>query len=123
MRTKYEDIDQYILSFPVETQKSLEQLRDTIHKAAPEARETISYGIPTFTLHGNLVHFAAYNKHIGFYPTSSGIEAFRQELSEFEISKGTVRFPIGKKLPLGLVSNIVKFRVAENLTREGMKKH
>jgi len=112
-RVKYSSIDEYISGFPEETQKLLRQVRASIKEAAPEAAETISYGIPTFTLAGNLVHFAAFKNHIGFYPTSSGIEKFKEELSIYEGAKGSVKFPIDKPLPLGLISKIVKFRVKE----------
>jgi uncharacterized protein YdhG (YjbR/CyaY superfamily) len=108
-------IDEYIVTFPEETQKILEELRATIKAAAPDAEERISYHIPTFALKGNLVHFAAWKKHIGFYPTSSGTRAFKHELSIYEGAKGSVKFPIDKPLPLELISKIVKFRVAENL--------
>ena len=120
-RTKFDNIDNYIASFPEETQELLERLRLTIRKAAPEAQETINYGIPTFTLKGNLVHFAAFKNHIGFYPTPSGIQAFKKEFSIYEGSKGAIRFPIDKPLPLKLVSKVVKFRVAENLKKAEMK--
>jgi uncharacterized protein YdhG (YjbR/CyaY superfamily) len=110
-------IDDYIAGFPAEVQELLEKLRATIQSAAPEAEETINYQIPTFKLHGNLVHFAAYKKHIGFYPTSSGIEKFKQELSGYEGAKGSVKFPLDKPIPYDLVSRIVEFRVQENLTR------
>lgn len=112
-----ENIDDYISKFPQEIKASLELLRRTIRKAAPKADETISYQIPTFKLNGNLVHFAAYKNHIGFYPASSGIEVFKKELAEYETSKGTVKFPIDKKLPLALITRIVKYRVKENLER------
>jgi len=114
-------IDEYIAAFPEDIQKTLHKLRATIKAAAPDAEEKISYQIPTFALMGNLVHFAAYKKHIGFYPTSSGIRAFKQELAAYELSKGTVRFPIGKPLPLKLIGKIVKFRVAENLKNAEMR--
>jgi uncharacterized protein YdhG (YjbR/CyaY superfamily) len=107
-------IDDYIKTFPKDVQEKLQALRKTIKKAAPGAEETISYGIPTFDLGGHLVHFAAYKKHIGFYPTSSGIRAFKKELSLYKTSKGTVQFPVDKPLPLALIARIVKFRVAEN---------
>jgi uncharacterized protein YdhG (YjbR/CyaY superfamily) len=107
-------IDDYIAACPKETQKILQDLRATIKVAAPDAREKISYQIPTFDLHGNLVHFAAFKNHIGFYPTPSGIKAFKKELAIYESAKGSVQFPIDKPLPLKLVSKIVKFRVAEN---------
>jgi uncharacterized protein YdhG (YjbR/CyaY superfamily) len=110
----FASIDEYIKTFPKEVQAILQGLRATIRTIAPDAGEKISYGIPTFVLNGNLVHFAAYDKHIGFYPTSSGIRAFIKELSPYKTSTGTVQFPIGKPLPLALISKIVKFRVAEN---------
>jgi len=116
-RTKFEDIDSYIASFPEETRKLLQQLRITISKAAPEAKETINYGMPTFTLKGNLVHFAAFKNHIGFYPTRSGIEAFKKELSVYEGAKGSVQFPLAKPIPFDLISKIVEFRVKENLKK------
>ena len=110
-------IDEYISTFPKETQKILEELRATIKAAAPQAEEKINYQIPTFVLKGNLVHFAAFKNHIGFYPTPSGIQAFKGELSVYESSKGAVQFPIDKPLPLKLIRKIVKFRVAENLKK------
>jgi uncharacterized protein YdhG (YjbR/CyaY superfamily) len=116
-RTKFEDIDSYIASFPEETRKLLQQLRITISKAAPEAKETINYGMPTFTLKGNLVHFAAFKNHIGFYPKPSGIEAFKKELSVYEGAKGSVQFPLAKPIPFDLISKIVEFRVKENLKK------
>lgn len=103
-------IDDYIKTFPADVQQILETLRKVIREAAPEAEEAISYQIPTFRLNGNLVHFAGYKKHIGFYPTSSGIEAFKEELSAYEGAKGSVKFPIEKPLPLDLVRKIVAFR-------------
>ena len=117
----FTSVDEYIASCPEEIQKILQELRATIKAAAPEAVEKISYQMPTFALKGNLVHFAAYKNHIGFYPTSSGIQAFKKELSIYEGAKGTVRFPIDKPLPLQLISRIVKFRVAENLKRAELK--
>jgi uncharacterized protein YdhG (YjbR/CyaY superfamily) len=113
----FRSIDEYIAVFPEDIQKTLRGLRAAIRAAAPGAEEKISYQIPTFALNGNLVHFAAFEKHIGFYPTSSGILAFKRELAGYELAKGTVRFPIGRPLPLKLISRIVKFRVAENLKR------
>ncbi|HEU6440971.1 MAG TPA: DUF1801 domain-containing protein [Microvirga sp.] len=109
------DIDAYIASFPEDVRAILEKVRATIRKAAPGAEETISYRIPTFTLNGNLVHFAAFKNHIGFYPGPTGIEAFKEELSAYEGAKGSVRFPLDKPIPLGLISKIVKFRVKESL--------
>jgi len=111
----FTSIDEYIATFPEEIQKILEELRATIKAAAPEAEEKISYQMPTFALKGNLVHFAAWKNHIGFYPSSSGTQAFKHELSIYEGAKGSVKFPIDKPLPLDLISKIVKFRVAENL--------
>jgi uncharacterized protein YdhG (YjbR/CyaY superfamily) len=116
-RPVFTDIDEYISIFPVETQKLLEQMRETIREAAPEAKETINYGMPTFVLRGNLVHFAAFKNHIGFYPTPSGINAFKKELSEYEGAKGSVKFPIDKPLPLKLIADIVKYRVKEILEK------
>ena len=110
-------IDEYIATFPEEIQKILEELRAAIKAAAPEAEEKISYQIPTFALKGNLVHFAAWKNHIGFYPTSSGTREFKKELTIYESAKGSVKFPIDKPLPLDLISKIVKFRVAENLKK------
>ena len=111
------DIDSYIAGFPPKTQKILQKLRATIRKVAPEADEKIGYGIPTFTLNGNLVHFAAYANHIGFYPAPSAIEAFSKELSLYEGAKGSVKFPIEKALPYDLITKIVKFRVEENMAK------
>jgi uncharacterized protein YdhG (YjbR/CyaY superfamily) len=114
-------IDQYIAAFPEATQKLLEEIRATIKAAAPDAVEKISYQIPTFYLKGNLVHFGGFKNHIGFYPTSSGTERFKQELSIYAGAKGSVRFPLGEPLPLELVRRIVRFRVAENLDRAAAK--
>lgn len=111
----FQSIDEYIATFPADVQKILQELRAVIKASAPEATEKISYQMPTFFLHGNLVHFAAFKNHIGFYPVPSGIEAFKQELSRYKGAKGSVQFPIDQPLPLELVSRIVKFRVAENL--------
>jgi uncharacterized protein YdhG (YjbR/CyaY superfamily) len=113
----FTSIDEYIATFPKDIQKILEEMRATIKAAAPEAVEKISYQMPTFFLKGNLVHFAAHTNHIGFYPTSSGIEAFKGELSIYKGAKGSVQFPLGKPLPLKLVNKIVKYRVAENLKK------
>jgi uncharacterized protein YdhG (YjbR/CyaY superfamily) len=110
-------INEYIATFPEEVQKKLEDIRATIKNAAPEAQEKISYQIPTFYLYGNLVHFAAFKNHISFFPTSSGVQAFKNELSQYENSKGTIKLPLDKPLPLDLISKIVKFRVTENLKR------
>ncbi|MDP2038262.1 MAG: DUF1801 domain-containing protein [Ignavibacteria bacterium] len=117
-RTKPQNIDEYILSFPKDVQAMLESLRQTIRKAAPKAEEVISYQMPAFKQNGVLVYFAAFKNHIGFYPTSSGIAAFKEEISKYKNSKGAVQFPIDKKLPLGLVTKIVKYRVKENLSKQ-----
>jgi uncharacterized protein YdhG (YjbR/CyaY superfamily) len=114
---KPKDIDEYVSRFPTDIQPALEQLRATIKKSAPTAVEVISYGMPAFKLNGMLVWFAAHSKHIGFYPRMSAIEAFKKELSIYKGAKGSVQFPLGKALPLGLISKIVKFRVKENLAR------
>jgi len=113
----YASIDEYITLFPEEIQGKLQQLRATIKASAPDASEKISYQMPAFVLKGNLVYFAAFKDHISFFPTSSGIQAFKQELSIYKGSKGTVRFPLDQPLPLDLISKIVKFRVAENLQK------
>jgi uncharacterized protein YdhG (YjbR/CyaY superfamily) len=119
----YRTIDEYIATFPEEIQRLLQEMRAVIRAAAPDAEEKISYRMPTFYLRGNLVHFAAHANHIGFYPTPSGIEAFQQELSRYQTSKGAVQFPIAEPLPLELVGRIVKFRVTESLQKaEGRKK-
>ena len=114
-------IDEYIAGFPQGIRETLETIRATIRAAVPDAEEKISYQMPTFALKGNLVHFAAYNTHIGFYPTPSGIEQFRQELSAYDCAKGTVRFPLGKPVPLELISRIVQFRVEENRAKAAAK--
>ena len=113
----FESIDEYILNFPPEIQEILEMFRKVIKESAPDAEEKISYQMPTFVLHGNLVHFAAFKNHIGFYPTPSGIDAFKDELSEYQGAKGSIRFPLGKPMPYELISKIVKARVAENIKK------
>ena len=114
-------LDEYIAAFPPEVQEVLRKVRATIREAAPGAQETISYRIPTFVLKGNLVHFAAFKKHIGFYPTPTGIAKFKEELSGYESAKGSVQFPLDKPMPLALIGKIVKFRVRENLERAQAK--
>lgn len=111
------NIDEYISGFPGHIQEMLEALRKTIRKAAPEAEETIKYRMPTFTLKGNLVHFAAFKNHIGFYPAPTGIASFREELSVYKKAKGSVQFPLDRPLPLDLVTKIVGYRVKENNRR------
>ena len=118
MRTQYETIDEYIKTFPEDVQRVLEKVRQTIRKAAPEATEAISYQMPTFKLNGNLVHFAAFKNHIGFYPIPSGIEAFREELSPYIRGKGTIQFPLDRPIPYGLLEKVVLFRVKENLAKQ-----
>ncbi len=108
-------VDAYIASFPAEVQAVLETLRATIRAAAPEATEKISYQMPAFALHGNLVYYAAWKEHIGFYPTGSGMAAFRDALSVYECTKGAVKFPLDQPLPLDLIDRIVRQRVADNL--------
>lgn len=119
IRELSKNINDYISRFPPEIQTLLEKLRTTIRHAAPGAEETISYGIPAFRLNGNLVHFAAFKKHIGFYPAPSAIRAFQNELATYKSSKGAVQFPVEKPIPQALVSKIVKFRVKENLKKSG----
>lgn len=116
------NIDAYIANYPEEIQVILEKLRATVRKAAPEALETISYQMPTFTLQGNLVHFAACKNHIGFYPAPTGITAFQKELAAYKGAKGSVKFPLDKPLPFDLVTKIVEFRVQENLAKAKAKK-
>jgi uncharacterized protein YdhG (YjbR/CyaY superfamily) len=115
------DIDEYISFHPESVRMQLEKLRQTIRKAAPKAEEVISYQMPAFKFYGMLVYFAAYKTHIGFYPTGSGIASFKKELDKYETSKGTVRFPIDKPLPLGLIGKMVKFRVKENFEKKTKK--
>ena len=116
-QTKPKNIDEYIAGFPNDVKEILEKIRMTIRKAAPDAEEAIKYQMPTFTLKGNLVHFAAFKKHIGFYPVPTGIEKFKNELSVYEGGKGSVQFPLDKPIPYGLIRRIVKFRAKENLAR------
>ena len=116
------NIDEYIAGFPPEIREILEKVRTTIREAAPGAEEAIKYQLPTFTLKGNLVHFGAFKQHIGFYPTPSGTEEFKKELSAYEGAKGSVRFPLDKPIPFSLISKIVKFRVKENLERAEAKR-
>ncbi len=116
-----ESIDTYIAQFTPEVQTLLVQMRKTIQKAAPSATEAMSYQIPTFKLHGNLVHFAGFKNHIGFYPGAAGITAFRDEIAGYKNAKGSVQFPLDKSLPLALVARIVKFRVAQNLEQAKAK--
>lgn len=116
-QNQFRTIDEYITQFPAEVQLILLELRRVIKEAAPEAQEKISYQMPTFYLRGNLVYFAAYKNHIGFYPTPSGIGAFKKDLSVYKSAKGSVQFPIDKPLPLELIGEIVKYRVNENIRK------
>lgn len=117
-KKQYKSIDEYIRSFPEHIQKKLLEMREIIREQAPQAQEKISYQMPTFFLNGNLVHFAAFSKHIGFYPTSSGISAFISQLSKYKSAKGSVQFPLAEPLPIELIKEIVKFRVAENMKKK-----
>ena len=117
------NIDEYIAAFPEEIQAMLEQIRATISKLAPTAEEAIKYAIPTFVLNGrNLVHFAAFKNHIGFYPTPTGIESFQKELSKYKHGKGSVQFPLDEPMPLALITKIVKFNMVRNAERDVKKK-
>ncbi|PIQ48866.1 MAG: hypothetical protein COW03_08125 [Cytophagales bacterium CG12_big_fil_rev_8_21_14_0_65_40_12] len=118
-----ENIDQYIAQFENTVQQLLMTMRSTINKVVPEAQECINYGMPTFKLNGNLVHFAGYKNHIGFYPTPSAISAFATEISEYKWAKGSVQFPIDEPLPLDLIRRMVEFRVKENLAKPKAKTH
>ena len=115
-------IDAYISQFPSDVQKILQKIRTIVQLAAPDATEAIKYQIPTFVLNGNLVHFAAFANHIGFYPTSSGIEKFKDELSSYKSAKGSVQFPRGQAIPFSLIKKIVKFRVKETYEKASSKK-
>lgn len=119
---KPKNIDEYITSFPNNIQLILKKLRGTIKKAAPDAEEVISYGMPSFRLNGRLLYFAAHKHHIGFYPMTTAIEAFKTRLSKYKWAKGSIQFPFNKSLPLQLITEIVKFRVKENLQKSKAKK-
>jgi uncharacterized protein YdhG (YjbR/CyaY superfamily) len=116
------DVDSYIADYPPKVQKMLKQLRAAIRKAAPKAEESISYKMPAYKLNGPLVYFGAYEKHIGFYPTGTGVAAFQKEIASYNSSKGAIQFPLGQPLPLSLVEKIVKFKVKENLMKAEIKK-
>ena len=117
----FNSIDEYIASFPEDIQNILNDIRATIRAAAPEATEKISYQMPTFFLNGNLVHFAAFKTHVGFYPTPSGIDEFKAELSKYKGGKGSIQFPIDQPVPLDLIAKIVKYRVSEDLKKAASK--
>lgn len=116
-------IDEYIALFPPKTQKILQQVRETIHNAVPNAKEVISYKMPAFKQNNVLVYFAGYAKHIGFYPTGSGIEAFQHEFDDYKWSKGAVQFPIDKPMPLDLITRITKFKAERDLQKAAEKKN
>lgn len=116
-----ENIDEYIDRFPSTVQKLLQKIRKTIQKAAPDAEEAISYGIPTFRLNGNLVHFAAFQSHIGFYPAPRGVAEFKDDMTRYEGGKGTARFPLDEPIPYELITRMVTFRVQKNLEK-GVKR-
>jgi len=120
-QTASSTIDEYIAGFPPDVQAILQKIRLTIREAAPDAEETISYQMPTFTLKGNLVHFAAFKEHIGFYPTPTGIEKFQKELSAYKGAKGSARFPLDQPIPYGLIGKIAKFRAKENAAKAAAK--
>lgn len=119
--TKVDNIDDYISAFPKDVQRRLEEIRRVIRKTAPDAEEAISYAIPTFKLNGNLVHFAAFKNHIGFYPAPSGIAAFKKELSKYAAAKGSAQFPYEEPLPLDLIRRMVEFRVKENMKKKNLR--
>ncbi len=118
MENDIKTIDEYIMQFPADKAQILMKIRDVISKAAPKSKEKISYGMPTFFLNGNLVHFAAHKNHIGFYPAPSGIEKFKEQLYGYKSSKGAVQFPYDKPIPYDLISEIVKFRVSEQQNKK-----
>jgi uncharacterized protein YdhG (YjbR/CyaY superfamily) len=121
-KAQFKNMDEYIATFPGNVQAILYKLRETIRESAPEAEEAISYGMPTFKFYGNLVHFAAYKSHIGFYPTPSAIIAFKEELSSYKQAKGSIQFQIDEPIPYDLVKQIVEFRMKENKAKAGNKK-
>ena len=126
MKTKAQQpttIDEYIADFPSAVQPQLEKVRAAIKKAAPDAEEAIKYMMPTFVLNGNLIHFACWTSHIGLYPGSKPIAEFKDELSRYETSKGTVQFPLDKPIPYGLIGKITKFCVKRNAERAAAKKY
>jgi uncharacterized protein YdhG (YjbR/CyaY superfamily) len=121
MPLEIQSVDEYISQFPLETQEILKELRHVIKELVPDAQEKISYQMPTYYLNGNLVHFAAYKNHIGFYPAPSGIEAFQEEIAQYKWAKGSVQFPINEPLPFDLIRRIVTFRIKENLAKKSKK--
>ena len=121
-KTTPSTIDEYIAQFPDDIQIILQNIRRIVHDAAPDAQEKIAYQMPTFTLNGNLVHFAAFKNHVGFYPTPSGTEKFKKEIAAYKAAKGSIQFPLDQPIPYELITKIVKFRVQENLTKAKNKK-
>jgi len=121
-KTTPANIDEYIANFPEYIQEILQKIRRIIHETAPEAQEKISYQMPTFFLNGNLVHFAAFKNHVGFYPTPSGTEKFKKEIAAYKAAKGSIQFPLDQPIPYELITKIVKFRVKENLAKAKKKK-
>lgn len=119
--TKIETIDAYIQTFPKGIQEKLEKIRETIKKVSLGATEKIAYGIPTFFLYGNLVHFAAFKDHISFFPASSGVSKFSKELNIYKTSKGTIQFPLDMPIPYDLIQKITTFRVKENISKHNAK--
>ena len=117
-----ESIDAYIADFPGDIQKKLKAIRATIHKAAPSAEETIKYAMPTFTLHGNLIHFAAFQKHIGLYPVPTGVTGWEKELAPYVTGKGSLQLPLDEPMPLALISKVVKFNAKRNAEKMKAKK-
>src|SRR2546430_9517351 len=122
MKANPRTVAEYISGFPPQVQERLQKIRKIVRKAAPDAEETISYRIPSYTLQGKLVYFAAYKKHIGFYPRTTAIAKFKKELVAYEGAKGLVKFPLDKPIPFDLISKIVKFRVKENVKRAAAKR-
>lgn len=123
LTSKPATIDRYIAAFPKDVQKMMQQIRETIKKTAPEAEEKISYAMPAFTLKGqDLVYFAGYENHIGFYPAPAGVEAFKKDLSGYKTGKASIQFPLDKPMPMGLITKIVKYRIKQNLEKAKAKK-
>ena len=122
MATKPANVDEYISGFPADVQKALQKIRETIKKAAPKAEETISYAMPAFRQNGNLVYYAAWKEHIGFYATPTGNSAFKKDLEGYKTSKGAIQFPLDKPMPVQLITKLVKYRVKENEEKAALKK-
>jgi uncharacterized protein YdhG (YjbR/CyaY superfamily) len=116
-KSDYRSIDEYIEAFPAEVQKALREIRSAVRRAAPQAKEKISYKMPAFELYGNLVYFAAFKKHVGFYPTPHGMVAYEKELAGYKQGKGSVQFPLDRPMPLELIEKIVATRVEENIRK------